>query len=1057
MRKIVGLWLIILVCGGTVSAGIKNNYVIAATTADPYATFWEILYRESELVANIENGNFSLAPELVWNSHLGAKNAANISALVWQALEELKASGVKMYYTEEELLKMAEDIKQNGLPQETVEALKAQGWTDEQIKALEEYIIQNADSITGDFNMSAFLEDLSMAFIDIGFKYNEYEAWGLEKWKWALPSNPPVFEETEQLINPVLANLWVAFYKEYYEKDYQGMEKAIENLREATYNLLTAQSISTLEKGIERDIWGFTWVKDGGFAFSTGIGSHIVEDRYYWPKALKAYELIGNIYTLIKAKNYGNTDARLENILNQKVAELKDALKVSLIWHEENDLPEPPYPIMPIIPLPPKPRPTGALTGSSSQDSNLSSQTNTELILNETIVKKALSITDNEGLLLINKVDVVIDTNQPGKVEYHIEISLKAENNEVKDIRINVKDYTSGDSDSGSVPAINIGDSHTWTSKRFTYTHNSEGELTVTGKVEITYTPICGDIPQSPPSDGELMQSFCEERTIREEYSATIDLKSPVDWSKVNIRLEASPESATEGESVTYKFTIENNQEFQLEDVKYTVTIPISLTSSQTYSGTITLNPGETKVVLTKTVAYDTPSTYTATASIYWNGHSKSTEKSVTVTRGTLLITSVDITPETPKHGDTVTFNVVLKNPASRSRTATVKLFIDGIEKSSKTITLSAEETRKVSLPWTAQAGDHSWRIEVREDGRLEAAKSGSLEVSGTPTTLFDARLIPYPTELEGGGEVTFLVKVWNYNNDRISLKGFVSDGDGAIVKNIDWTGVPGNAQNYTVTTFTLTVYGVGEHKYKLFLDNYDGQPNGKGEEHWDEVRVEVRPMNGTGLKQISSECDDVYFDFKDHAYRATLSCRVYLHNSNSRDEVRIRDIAVLNSYSLGDLESVPAGSLNTGEWSINPSSFTIPAQTTKIVQFSLPLEINSKIPISGADATEIVLKDGEFITVEIPYTLGYSYDGNTWTHFSGKIHDTIQVKMDTKTVAADYVLSGAMAVIDPGTTVSYKIGTVTVFGKSINVRVSVDIWAIIWNTLIKPYILEHT
>ncbi|QDA31074.1 hypothetical protein FH039_04895 [Thermococcus indicus] len=239
----------------------------------------------------------------------------------------------------------------------------------------------------------------------------------------------------------------------------------------------------------------------------------------------------------------------------------------------------------------------------------------------------------------------------------------------------------------------------------------------------------------------------------------------------------------------------------------------------------------------------------------------------------------------------------------------------------------------------------------------------------------------------------------------------------------------------------------------KNVINNYDGKPNGKGEEHRSEVKVEVKLMNGTELKQVGFECSDLYFDFEDRAYRATLSCRVYLHNPNPKNEVRIKDIAVLNSYSLGDLKNVPAGSLNTGEWNIQPDSFTIPAQTTKIVQFSLPLEISSWVPISGADATEVVLKDGEFITVEIPYTLGYSYDGNTWTHFSEEIYDTIQVKMDAKTVAADYILSGGMAVLDPATMISYNIGTVTVFGKMINIKLSIDLWPIVWNTFIKPFI----
>ncbi|WP_199920108.1 hypothetical protein [Thermococcus piezophilus] len=126
---------------------MSNNYAAAVTTSDSYEAFWDILNREAELVVGIENGNLSLAPELIQNSRLDADNAANISALIWQALEDLKASGVKTYYTAEELREMAQNISENGLPQENVDALKEQGWTDEQIQALEEYIVQNGTKL----------------------------------------------------------------------------------------------------------------------------------------------------------------------------------------------------------------------------------------------------------------------------------------------------------------------------------------------------------------------------------------------------------------------------------------------------------------------------------------------------------------------------------------------------------------------------------------------------------------------------------------------------------------------------------------------------------------------------------------------------------------------------------------------------------------------------------------------------------------------------------------------------------------------------------------------
>ncbi len=208
--------------------------------------------------------------------------------------------------------------------------------------------------------------------------------------------------------------------------------------------------------------------------------------------------------------------------------------------------------------------------------------------------------------------------------------------------------------------------------------------------------------------------------------------------------------------------------------------------------------------------------------------------------------------------------------------------------------------------------------------------------------------------------------------------------------------------------------------------------------------------MNWAGLKQVGFECDDLYFDFKDYAYRATLSCRVYLYNPASI-KAKVKDIAVLE-YSLGELEDVPAGSLNAGKWNIQPETFNVSPQGTQSVLFSLPVEISSWVPISGSDATEVVLKDGEYTTVKFNYTLGYNYDGNTWTHFSGKIYNTVKIKMDTKTITTDYILTGAMAYLSAWTLIN--VPGKTKIGKVEFNPVGILIGVIFYK--VKGYILEH-
>ncbi len=296
-----------------------------------------------------------------------------------------------------------------------------------------------------------------------------------------------------------------------------------------------------------------------------------------------------------------------------------------------------------------------------------------------------------------------------------------------------------------------------------------------------------------------------------------------------------------------------------------------------------------------------------------------------------------------------------------------------------------------------------------------------------------------------------FTIKVLNYMNNAYSIRGYVVDDAGDRVYPEDGeyfeARLPANG-NYTAH-FDLPVSGIGNHTYTLYVDNYGG------ETHTNSVKIEVKQGNG-GLKQITFECDDLYFDFRDYTYRATLSCTVYLYNPKG-DEVMVKDVGVLNNYSLGDLEDVLAGSLSTGKWNIQPETFNISSQGTQSILFSLQVEIGSWLPISGVDATEVVLKNGEYTTVEFVYTLGYSYDRNSWTHFSGEIYDTVKIKMDTKTVATDYILSGTAAILDPNTVISFQLGSIRISGIRLSSKLSFDPLAFIWNAFIKPAILEHT
>ena len=174
---------------------------------------------------------------------------------------------------------------------------------------------------------------------------------------------------------------------------------------------------------------------------------------------------------------------------------------------------------------------------------------------------------------------------------------------------------------------------------------------------------------------------------------------------------------------------------------------------------------------------------------------------------------------------------------------ALVKLYVDGELKDSKEVNVSTSGA-SMTFRWLAQAGEHSYVLKLYNliGGQKfeEDKESGSVSVA-YPDQQFAVSLEALPTELEGGGTVWFTVHVKNFENGVLSLVGFVEDGEGAVIKRID--GLEGRipANGGKNITFSYTVYGMGNHTFKLFLDNYDGKPNGEGEEHWVGVKVTVK------------------------------------------------------------------------------------------------------------------------------------------------------------------------------------------------------------------------
>ncbi|AFL95163.1 hypothetical protein CL1_0960 [Thermococcus cleftensis] len=882
------------------AAGSTAQATSLETRNDPYEKFWEILNREAELVVQFNaTGNTTLARELIQNSRLGAENAANISALIWQALEELKASGVKTYYTAEELREMAQNISRNGLPQETVEALKAQGWTDEQIQALEEYIVKNADGINEDFNMTAFLEEFSMAFIDVAFKYNEYETWTLEKWKWTNPQEINM-NLGNLLINPVLADEWLDLYLGHSEGNYSKMKSAAEKLRDKMYDMIVGKTLNkeTLtelkEHGdlwqlieLRRDVYVMWWLKNGGVVFrvynSADNSSYGV---YYWPNATAAYELASNIEALLTAKELGNNNPEVQWRLNDKIERLKSSLGVYPVKSgNSSDIVTVPQDSIENITLPiinpgekyggitdpvKKPAMDSSNILNSQSIEITPSESNSETFKEGSRILTALNPDTTRSLKINNVMVIPVEVSEDYatyKVSMDITVSGASATNVTVEIEGTELKY------SKDIGAIDNGETITVESTVSGRVYG-DYEVEVSGKIKVTYQFITEYHTNSESSlnPDDTPPTYSTLQAV-EEYSSTIKLQ--YDPTKnIDVEVMTTPQSGDikENDPVQFKIKVSNHNPFSITgsyylkvEVPYIVSENIMESKFKEFTGSLSLQGFDDSTVYVGSITYPKQGTYKYEGYFKVGQYYKKFNGTIEVKprpdgeSPRIKITPLDW-PSTARRGNTVSFKVQLDSTHHNDREARVELIIDNELPPVQTVETSvkAGSSTTVTLTWYVPSsiplGEHKVTVRVwsrdsttsnseyiadaitlSNPDNPDDEKDHTINIGG----LFNIKLLAYPTELEGGGEVYLQVKAWNYDGSLIPVKGFI-EVDGDVIKNIE-AKIPASANGDQILKLRYNFAGVGTHTIKVFLDNHDGEPNGEGEEYWSEVRVEVK------------------------------------------------------------------------------------------------------------------------------------------------------------------------------------------------------------------------
>jgi len=241
---------------------------------------------------------------------------------------------------------------------------------------------------------------------------------------------------------------------------------------------------------------------------------------------------------------------------------------------------------------------------------------------------------------------------------------------------------------------------------------------------------------------------------------------------------------------------------------------------------------------------------------------------------------------------------------------------------------------------------------------------------------------------------VWFTVHVRNFENTALSLSGFVEDGNGTVIKRIDgFEGrIPTNGEKNI--TFSYTVYGVGNHTFKLFLDNYDGKPNGKGEEHWSKTTVEVKPVNGTELKQVGFECDDPEFNWNRGEYTATLVCKAFVYNP-AQNSVGISIVSVK-------------------EWSVNNRDLKDALEHAWVVKY--PEAINASkigvITFENTAHTGLGTLEYDLFGANVLVALNYTISPKSGDDVTFVGTDIISIKQDDKDVIGDVGVNVGVTIV---------------------------------------------
>ncbi len=459
----------------------------------------------------------------------------------------------------------------------------------------------------------------------------------------------------------------------------------------------------------------------------------------------------------------------------------------------------------------------------------------------------------------------------------------------------------------------------------------------------------------------------------------------------------------TAGESVDFSVTITNDNNKGISG-SYSLQISVPQPNggyewTSPYTGYVTVPAGGTVTVPVTAITYGAPGTSEYHGTFDFGVSSKGDQGYITVTSsgssGSLRIGSVTYKPSVPRDGSLVNFTVKVKSSYSLSRSVGLELYVDGKEVYLVNGSIGANSEKSFTLHWLAQAGEHSYTVKlysVSNGRKSEEDERGGKVMVASPGQQFAVSLEAFPRELDGGGRVWFTVKGWNYAHDALNVQFHVVNESGKVVypKDGDWISkyLPEGASNYTLASFDRDVYGVGNHTYTLVARI-------SGEKENDSATITIKPVNGAKLKQVGTECSNLYFTWEFIDYHGTLTCRAMLYNPANKTIVITNSSIGEPAIGILGVRMTPA---SLGEHfsiiSKNISNTRISPQGNTIITF--------KSEVSGVPLLVLEYYWGTYYTITISYDIHLN-NGSTPTF---ALRSSGQITQNNYEVTADIGLN---------------------------------------------------